>query len=307
MEAATNHDARIESASSFVPRPDLEVGSGKVVFDGEPRRVLMPELPEVENVRRGLEELLSLPRRLESIELRRKDIRYPISSKVHRAAGEKLLRIRRRGKYLLLDFESCTILSHLGMTGMWSPHPKDRHDHVVLHFSENLSVHYNDPRRFGCFEFVQSESDHPRLKNLGFEPWLSGEQRDQLIVRMKRSEQFVKVGIMDNKWLVGVGNIYASEALFRAQISPLKRLSRISRNQMHRLFDVIESLLEEAIVSGGTTFRDYRNARGEMGQFQNFLRVYDRAGEPCQNCGSKIRERALAGRSTYWCPKCQRS
>ncbi len=267
----------------------------------------MPELPEVENVRRGLLGLLTPPRRLEKIELRRPDLRYPISPKVHTAEGEELRGLRRRGKYLLFDFESCSILSHLGMSGCWSPHPKDLHDHVILHFSEGLRLHYNDPRRFGCFEFVQEGSVHPLLQKLGPEPWLDLSAREELVRRMKRSQQSVKVGIMDNKYLVGVGNIYASEALFRAKISPLRRLSRLTRVQFQVLFDQIEILLNEAIQAGGTTFRDYRNAQGERGQFQNLLRVYNRAGLPCKRCRTLIRDRVLGGRNTFWCPRCQRS
>lgn len=272
----------------------------------------MPELPEVETVRRGLEELLKEHPALTKIELKRKDLRDPIPvKKVQSLVGQKILRIERRAKYLLLKTPQGSLLSHLGMTGTWraAPSGEERdHDHIYLYFSNGLRLAYRDPRRFGCFDFVApgQESSHAKLKSLGYEPLAASFTGEVLWKKLRGKMLAIKVAIMDQKIVVGVGNIYASEALFRAGIRPSTKSVKVSHEKCERLVKAIKEVLTEAVAAGGSSISDYAQASGERGDFQNCFRVYGREGELCLVCNTPISAQVLGMRSTYWCSSCQK-
>ncbi len=273
----------------------------------------MPELPEVETVRRGLEELLENHPTIEQIQLTRKDIRFPIPKNfVSALEGQSITGVRRRAKYLFIDTPKVSLLSHLGMTGSWRIETKtpahDKHDHCFIELSDRRILVFRDPRRFGVLDLVKpgEESKHKLLKALGPEPLDETKfNADSFHERSRKRKVSIKVFIMDQKTVVGVGNIYASEALFRAKIRPQKLAGKLSRHEALRLVEAIRSVLTEAIEAGGSSIRDYKNAGGESGAFQDAHQVYERGGEPCRVCATPIRSKVIGGRSTYWCPKCQ--
>ncbi len=269
----------------------------------------MPELPEVENVRRGIIDFLNLdsePASLEKLFLRRVDLRYPVPKSVKAAEGKLLIDVKRRGKYLLFEFQDVALLSHLGMSGVWTDQASARHDHIVMAFRGGRSLIYNDPRRFGCFLNAGRGQAAKLLAGLGPEPWMTKIEQDEVIMKFRRSARPIKQVLMDAQVIVGVGNIYASEALFRAQIDPFKIAKEISVPRLERLLMHTVKTLEEAIGKGGTTLRDYKTVRGSAGGFQDFLGVYGRKDQNCKSCGKKILAEPLAQRMTYWCPNCQR-
>jgi formamidopyrimidine-DNA glycosylase len=272
----------------------------------------MPELPEVETVRKGLEEILKDHPVLERIELKRKDLRDPIPvRKVQSLVGQKITAIERRAKYLLLKTAQGSLLSHLGMTGTWRAAvlgDERDHDHIYLHFAGGLRLAYRDPRRFGIFDFVAlgEEAKHPKLKILGYEPLTDAFTGEALWNKLRGKTVGIKIAIMDQKIVVGVGNIYASETLFRAKIRPTTPAFKLSREKCDRLVDAIKKVLRESIAAGGSTISDYEQFSGDSGYFQNRFEVYDREGEKCVVCGGKIRAQILGGRSTYWCSNCQK-
>lgn len=275
----------------------------------------MPELPEVEHVKRQLNELIETPRRVSSLEFFRKDLRFPLSPKLKKqVAGREVLGIERRAKYLLFKFEDGWLLSHLGMTGAWrSIGPKEKkilHDHVQLNFAGGLSLIFNDPRRFGFIDWVANKDSHPRLSHLGPEPLGDEFTASYLHGKLRKRTAPIKAMIMDQRIVVGVGNIYASEALFRAGIKPTRAAGKITLQECENLVREIRATLKEAIEAGGSTIRTYRSADGSEGSFQSRFFVYERAGEPCLRCPStkpsKIVSKVIGGRSTYWCPRCQK-
>lgn len=269
----------------------------------------MPELPEVETVKTGLAKILQARPKIKKVDFLRKDLRYPLP--VHKKSqliAQQILNLQRRAKYILFETEDFFIISHLGMTGSWrlGRALKNNHDHIAIEFDNNKSIVYRDPRRFGIFDFIKKENlpKDKRFSHLGPEPF---DLEDDYLFQLSRKRKVpVKNFIMDQKVVVGVGNIYASEALFLAGISPIVQASRVSQDRYKRLAKEIKNVLKRAIKSGGTTINDYIQTEGEMGYFQNSLNVYDRKGEPCTNCGESIKLRVLAGRSTYWCKKCQK-
>lgn len=275
----------------------------------------MPELPEVEIVRRGLEKIFVRPLKIEKVQLKRWDLRDPIPRALPRKLqGATIERISRRAKYLL--FHTTTqgaLLSHLGMTGSWRvcrPGESMPHDHAYLHLEDGRILAFRDPRRFGVLDWVEStrEGEVPkRFLHLGPEP-LNPQQftAEYLQDRLRGRKSSIKVAIMNQEVVVGVGNIYASEALFRAGIQPARRSLRITRQESARLVVKIREVLEEAIAQGGSTIRDYSHTDGQAGQFQSRFAVYERKNEACSNCQSLIKHRVLGGRSTYWCSRCQR-
>ncbi|MBX2986612.1 MAG: bifunctional DNA-formamidopyrimidine glycosylase/DNA-(apurinic or apyrimidinic site) lyase [Bdellovibrionaceae bacterium] len=271
----------------------------------------MPELPEVETVRRGLSVLLQDQPVIAGFEFRRKDLRDPIPiKKIRRLEGQAIRSVLRRSKYLLFETDEGALLSHLGMTGSWRaavPGDERGHDHFVMKFTNGLSLVYRDPRRFGILDFVERPYDkHARLRNLGPEPLEEGFHAD-LLWELSRSRTVpVKNFLMNAATVVGVGNIYASEALFRAGVRPQRRAHRLTRPEVERLVQTIREVLLESIRAGGSSISDYVQASGEEGLFQANFRVYDRAGEPCVVCGQQVRRLMQAGRSSYYCPKCQR-
>lgn len=270
----------------------------------------MPELPEVEVVRRGLEKILKDQPVLEKVELKRKDLREPIPArKIQGLVGQKIISVERRAKYLLLWTPKGALLSHLGMTGTWRVAPfgeEKPHDHIYLHFSGDLRLAYRDPRRFGCFDFVQNPALHSKLKDLGPEPLCSDFSGLTLTKSLVNKKVPLKVALMDQKIVVGVGNIYASEALFAAKIKPTLPAQKLSDKRAEVLVAEIKKILIRSIELGGSSISDFAQASGEKGYFQKSFRVYGRAGEPCFRCGRPVKSIILGGRNTFWCPCCQK-
>ncbi len=271
----------------------------------------VPELPEVETVRRGLERLLGSTAVIRAIRLQRPDIRFPIPKELPRKlARQPVTGVRRRAKYLLIETPAGILLSHLGMTGTWrlvERGAEDKHDHCYLDLEDGRRFAFRDPRRFGIIDWIEAggEAAHRRLKDLGPEPLGEAWTEDYLWRASRGRKVAVKVFVMNQKIIVGVGNIYASEALFRARIRPGRPSGRLTRAECGRLVLAVREVLSEAIAAGGSTISDFRHAGGSSGYFQNSFRVYDRGGEPCTACGAQLRAGALGGRSTFWCPRCQ--
>jgi len=275
----------------------------------------MPELPEVETVRRHL--ALHLPGALVlGATLRREDLRYPIPVQaVHSLASRRILAVRRRAKYLLLDFvPPVTALIHLGMSGRLFTTPSDEpwqpHEHWRLHLQGSaglVDLRYVDARRFGCLDILIShmELQHPLLAGLGPEP-LGAALSAQELLRATRGRRVpVKTWLMDSHNVVGVGNIYASEACFRAGVHPLRAATDLNLDDCQRLLGAVQAVLQEAIAAGGSTLRDFVGGDAKPGYFQQQLAVYGRGGEPCHACATPIERTVLGTRATYFCPHCQ--
>ena len=272
----------------------------------------MPELPEVETTRRGLAPHLTGVKVREVI-IRRHDLRMPVPECLVDIAGRKITAVRRRAKYLLLDVsDGSTVLIHLGMSGSLRMVPPDeawkKHDHVGITMGNGLQARFHDPRRFGLVLHLSmaDPQEHPLLRDLGPEPLDDDFTPAVLAAACAGSARAIKLVIMDNHVVVGVGNIYAAEALFRAGINPLVAAGSLGRQRIRRLVTAIRSVLTEAITSGGTTLRDFLNSDGKPGYFAQHLDVYGRQGEPCHHCGRAIRHAVLGQRATFWCPRCQR-
>jgi formamidopyrimidine-DNA glycosylase len=276
----------------------------------------MPELPEVETVRRGLEEILSHHPVIERIELRRPDLRWEIPvKKVKSVEGQAVLAVGRRAKYLWFKTAKGFLISHLGMTGSWrvqeseKPHQKshravDPHDHIVLHFSDQLSLVFRDPRRFGIFNFSKDLKESP-FTEMGPEPLLPEFSAEYLKARLKGKKAPIKNALMDQRIVVGIGNIYASEILFESGVRPSRAAERLTLKQLEQIVETSRTVLDRAIRAGGSTLRDFAHTNGESGAFQNEFKVYGRAGEECLICGQAVKSAVLAGRSTFWCSSCQ--
>jgi formamidopyrimidine-DNA glycosylase len=274
----------------------------------------MPELPEVETVRRSL--LARLPgRAVTEIQVRDGRLRVPVDeAKLNELiAGRRVADLSRRAKYLILHFDGgSALLIHLGMSGQLllvpGGLPFDKHDHVIFSLDDRLELRFRDPRRFGMVVALGESglNDHPALNRLGPEPLAADCKADYLFERSRGSKQPVKNFLMDQRVIVGVGNIYASESLFLAGVHPLKPAGRISRARWQRLTEAIKRVLRDAIRQGGTTLSDFRDGDGNAGYFQTALRVYGRKGESCHTCRAAIRAQVVAGRSTFFCPRCQR-
>lgn len=271
----------------------------------------MPELPEVETTLRGLQTHLR-EQTVQAMNLYRRDLRWPISSELPDAALEqKIKSLSRRGKYLIFNLQAGHILAHLGMSGsirIASPSEQLRkHDHWSLRFNSDQELRFNDPRRFGALFWVESEwEQHPLIAGLGPEPLTEDFSGNFLYDVSRGRKQAIKALIMDAKVVVGVGNIYASEALFHARIHPKLASGKLSRVRAEKLAQQIKQVLTKAIERGGTTLRDYVNGAGNPGYFQQELWVYGREGLPCNVCGAAIREIRLGQRSTCFCSNCQK-
>ena len=275
----------------------------------------MPELPEVETVRRGIQRLLP-GQRLRRVILKRENLRWPIPTDAcHGLESRRCTDTFRRSKYLGLQFDGpCkpVALIHLGMSGrLWvdrfteDPAWRD-HEHWRMDFGEYL-LRYVDARRFGMLDVVSGDDlqDHRLLRDLGPEPLSSEFDGEYLFRRSRRRKVATKTFLMDAKNVVGIGNIYASETCFRVGVRPGKAVQRLTRSQCADLADAAKSILELALEAGGTTIRDYVGVEENAGYFQRELMVYDRVGQPCRICGSKIKRTTDTGRSTYYCPQCQ--
>jgi formamidopyrimidine-DNA glycosylase len=272
----------------------------------------MPELPEVETTRRGIEPHVTGARMTELV-IRRYDLRQPVSENMTALEGLTIRGVTRRSKYLLLEIDDrSTVLIHLGMSGSlrvidpaeaWK-----KHDHVGITLGNGMQLRFHDPRRFGLvLRLMETDPmSHVLLRNLGPEPLESGFTVEYLKAACVKRSAAIKLVIMDAKVVVGVGNIYASEALFRAGIRPDMPANKVSKPRLAKLVTSIREVLSAAIEEGGTTLRDFLNSDGKPGYFKQRLFVYDRMGEPCRVCGTEIRHAVLGQRATYWCPVCQK-
>lgn len=283
----------------------------------------MPELPEVETVRRGLVPAME-GRVILRAEVNRPDLRWPFPERMaERISGARVALLRRRSKYLLADLSTGeTLIIHLGMSGrilvagdapahFHREHSApDRHDHVVFHMAGGTRVTFNDPRRFGAMDLAPTATvgEHRLLRGLGPEPLGNGFDATYLAGRFRGRSMPVKAALLDQRLVAGLGNIYVCEALHRAGISPLRKSGRVAAARVAALVPAIRDVLAEALDAGGSSLRDYRRTDGELGYFQHAFRVYDRAGQPCptSGCDGGIRRIVQLGRSSFYCPKCQR-
>ncbi len=283
----------------------------------------MPELPEVETVRRGLAPVME-GHVIARAEVNRPDLRWPFPERMaQRLTGARVERLRRRSKYILADLDTGeTLLIHLGMSGRMlvsgdplgvfvHEHPApEKHDHVVLHMDNGARITFNDPRRFGAMDLMETATaeQHKLLAVLGPEP-LGNDFHEAVLVDAFRGKNTpVKSALLDQRIVAGLGNIYVCEALFRGGISPKRKAGRIAAGRVAALVPIIRDVLAEAIEAGGSSLRDFRQADGELGYFQHAFDVYGREGEPCKTtgCGAPIARVVQSGRSSFYCPRCQR-
>jgi formamidopyrimidine-DNA glycosylase len=271
----------------------------------------MPELPEVEVVRQGISPHI-LHQTIADVLIRHRRLRFPVPSQLkERLIGKPLLQISRRGKYLLLHTEDGCLLWHLGMSGslriLKKEHPPQKHDHIDLVFSNGCYLRFNDPRRFGLVLWTEHNPlDHPLLRELGPEPLSPDFTATYLWKKAQKRKVAIKTFIMNSKMVVGVGNIYAAEALFQAKIHPLMPAQELSPEQAKDLCSQIKTILRQAIKQGGTTLKDFIKSDGKPGYFKQALQVYGRAKQPCLLCGTPLEALRLAQRTTVFCPQCQK-
>ena len=293
----------------------------------------MPELPEVETVRKGLEPIL-VGNAFARVEQRRKDLRFPLPKHfAERLKGRTVEALDRRAKYLLARLDDGEVLvMHLGMTGRFSiDHANGeaetpgrfvhsqagppKHEHIVFHLGDGATIRYSDARRFGLMDIVSADglSSYALFKGLGVEPLSSSFTPQWLATKLKGKATSIKAALIDQRLIAGLGNIYACEALFSARISP-KRLAGTlatktgkATQKTKALVDSVKAVLEDAIKSGGSSLRDYKRADGSLGEFQHRFKVYGREGKPCarKGCGGTVRRIVQGGRSTFYCPTCQ--
>ena len=270
----------------------------------------MPELPEVETTRRGLEPLV-IGQTIRSLAVREPRLRWPVEPSIDRQLRNGTVQaLSRRGKYLLMTTGAGTLLVHLGMSGslrfLQERSEPARHDHFDLEFISGAMLRFNDPRRFGSLHWSAAPETHWLLKNLGPEP-LGADFGGDYLWQVSRGRRIaIKSLLMNGRIVAGLGNIYANEALFRAGIHPSRPSGRVSRKRLQRLADAVEQVLREAIRAGGTTLQDFVGGDGKPGYFQFALDAYGRAGKPCVRCGRPIRVRTIGQRATYYCTNCQR-
>ncbi|SLN23882.1 Formamidopyrimidine-DNA glycosylase [Pseudoruegeria aquimaris] len=283
----------------------------------------MPELPEVETVRRGLAPVME-GRRILRAEVRRPDLRWPFPpGMAERLTGARVERLRRRSKYILADLSTGeTLLIHLGMSGRMQVSgtkigtfahevaPLEKHDHVVLDMENGARIAFNDARRFGAMDLMKTgeEGVHKLIRVLGPEPLGNAFHADYLAERLRGKNTPIKAALLDQGIVAGLGNIYVCEVLHRVGVSPKRKAGRLSRSRVEALVPAVREVLAEAIESGGSSLRDHRQANGELGYFQHSFRVYGREGEPCvtPGCAGSVARIVQSGRSSFYCPQCQR-
>jgi formamidopyrimidine-DNA glycosylase len=270
----------------------------------------MPELPEVETTRRALEPLL-VGETIAALEVREPRLRWPINPRLSAQLEQKrIISLRRRGKYLLIETDAGTLIWHLGMSGslrfLANPGAPSAHDHVDIVLASGARVRFNDPRRFGSVDLSTSPEHHWLIENLGPEPLGQDFDADYLTASCRGRRVAIKLLLMNSRIVTGVGNIYANEALFHARIHPLRAAGRIARPRLENLVVAIKRVLNNAISAGGTTLRDYVSGDGRPGYFQQTLTVYGRGGAGCVDCGTPIKQIVAGQRATYYCPRCQR-
>ena len=283
----------------------------------------MPELPEVETVRRGLAPVME-GQGIARAQVNRPDLRWPFPpGMAERLGGQRVLMLRRRSKYLLADLSSGeTLLVHLGMSGRMlvsgaplgrfvHDHPApEKHDHVILDMANGARITFNDPRRFGAMDLMPTATAeaHPLLARLGPEPLGNAFNEARLGAAFAGRKTSIKAALLDQRIVAGLGNIYVCEALFRAGISPRRRAGNLGPRRIARLVTAIRDVLRAAIAAGGSSLRDYRQADGELGYFQHAFDVYGREGAPCRTpgCEARITRIVQSARSSFYCPRCQR-
>ncbi|MEL6641365.1 MAG: bifunctional DNA-formamidopyrimidine glycosylase/DNA-(apurinic or apyrimidinic site) lyase [Pseudomonadota bacterium] len=283
----------------------------------------MPELPEVETVRRGLAPVME-GAVITQADVNRPDLRWPFPEKMaERLHGQKVLGLRRRSKYILADLKSGeSLLVHLGMSGRMlisghtvgdfhHAHPAPaKHDHVVLHLDSGARITFNDARRFGAMDLLETsqQESHWLIRDLGPEPLGNAFHEDYLVAALKGRNTPIKSALLDQRIVSGLGNIYVCEVLFRAGIHPKRKAGRIAAKRAAAMVPIIREVLEEAIAAGGSSLRDYRQADGDLGYFQHGFQVYDRENALCMTptCSAHIARIVQSGRSSFFCPSCQR-
>ena len=266
----------------------------------------MPELPEVETTKTSLLPLLN--EKVIQVTVHQSSLRWPIPNDIQKLIGQKLIKLSRRSKYILAKFEQDSMLWHLGMSGSFriceTTEELRKHDHLIIQF-EDMELRYHDPRRFGCILWLDDQSQTKLIDTLGPEPLSDVFNADYLADKLKSKSAAIKVAIMDNHVVVGVGNIYATESLFNLGIHPAQPASSLSKVQIEKLVIEIKRILKQAIDLGGSTLRDFSNAMGENGYFQQTLLAYGRVGEMCVNCETTLENIKLGQRASAFCPQCQ--
>ena len=270
----------------------------------------MPELPEVETSRRGIAPHI-LQNTIKQIILRRANLRWTIPIEIIDIFADQCIKhVERRGKYLLLRAPVGTLILHLGMSGslriIKDSTPAKKHDHVDINFGDGICLRFTDPRRFGCLLWTDADPlQHPLLKNLGVEPLNSEFNTDYLFTKSRKRKVAIKQLLMNSHVVVGVGNIYASEALFSAGIRPTRAAATLTKVQCKSLVAAIKIILRRAIKAGGTTLNDFAKSDGKPGYFKQKLNIYGRGGEECRTCKNQIKEKVIGGRNTFYCSQCQ--
>ena len=275
----------------------------------------MPELPEVETTLRGISPHIQ-GKKVADVVLRQTKLRWQVNPQLAELlAGQEVLICRRRAKYLIISFATGILLIHLGMSGSLRiftdgdariDHP-DKHDHVDIVFADGTVLRYHDPRKFGAILWYEGIAEHhPLLEKLGPEPLSDDFSADYLYQKLKTQKRAVKLALMDNTVVVGVGNIYANESLFKAGISPHRPADKIKKKECVVLVETVKAVLQRAIETGGSTLRDFVNSDGKSGYFQQEYTVYGRHNEPCVCCGGLVQKEVLGQRGTFYCPNCQK-
>jgi len=281
----------------------------------------MPELPEVETVRRGLSPAMQ-GKQIERLEVNRPDLRFPFPDRFRdRVEGARITLLGRRAKFLVTELSTGeALIMHLGMSGRFTvnsdamadfhhdPGTNPAHDHVIFHMQGGATVTYNDPRRFGFMELWPTDqlASYPRLEHLGPEPLSNGFSSAYLNEALQGKSTPIKAALLDQAVIAGLGNIYVCEALFRSGISPRRKAQSVAGKRVERLAPAINDVIAEAIAAGGSSISDFASASGELGYFQKHFHVYDREGAPCDMCGAEIKRIVQSGRSTFFCGTCQR-
>lgn len=271
-------------------------------------RSFMPELPEIETIKQGISK--SIGNKITNIIIRNPNLRLKIDYNLTmNAVGQTICSIERKAKYLILNLDQAHLIIHLGMSGSLQitenfEQPIKKHDHVDI-ISTNYLLRFNDPRRFGLFHYSSDLNSLSFLQNLGVEPLTPQFTASYLLLQLKNKTSGIKQLLMNNKIVVGIGNIYACEALFLAKINPLRSGNSLTLEEINLLVPTIKELLIKAIALGGSSLKDYKQADGNLGYFQQLHQVYSRSKKPCLNCNSLIREQKQGGRNTFYCPQCQ--
>lgn len=273
----------------------------------------MPELPEVENVRRTLSDLV-IQKEIDQVivSVPKMIVGTEVEEFVHLLIGEKFEAVRRRGKFLIFDLTHCSILAHLRMEGKFRLHNEtdevSKHTHVIFHFTDQTELRFLDVRKFGTLELIEKrgEDQTRSIQKLGPEPLSELFLKAPFATRLKKTTRAIKTVLLDQKLVAGVGNIYADEICFRAKVMPNRPANTLTNAEITRIYKATKSIMAEAVKLGGSTIRTYVNSEGKLGQYQEKLVVYGHNGEPCPICGTEIEKMKLNGRGTHYCPKCQK-